>query len=306
MSRMLPIAFFAAALTLTAEQTFVSEPPSIAVLELAAQQSQSNTLGRAQALNRLGMALHDAAAYLEAERAYSQSAAICRKLGDPGLDLLSSALNNLGALRTDLGKLNQAAASLREALLIRERLHGDDRPSLVVVLSNLGGVETALDRLSKADDTYQRALRISRAASGAESLATASLLNNLAALRHRQGRRREAAELFEEVAEIVKDVHGLTRGLALSNLAAVQVELGRYEDAEYAAETALTILERTLPPEHPRLAKILLTYSELMKKTKRSSYARTMKRRAKRILAQSRDDNLLDHSIDVSAFAAPQ
>ncbi len=61
---------------------------------------------------------------------------------------------------------------------------------------------------------------------------------------------------------------------------------GRYAEAEPLLKRALAIREKTLGPEHPRVATTLENYAALLRKTGRTTEAAKLEARAKAIRAK--------------------
>jgi tetratricopeptide (TPR) repeat protein len=68
---------------------------------------------------------------------------------------------------------------------------------------------------------------------------------------------------------------------ALNNLAQLYQAQGRYEEEEPLFRRALTINEKTLPPDHP--STILENYASLLREMNRPREAQTLEQRAKAI-----------------------
>ncbi len=74
---------------------------------------------------------------------------------------------------------------------------------------------------------------------------------------------------------------------SLNNLAALYHQQGRYAKAEPLYQRSLTIREKALGPEHPRVATSLENYAALLRQTTRADEAARMEARAKVIRAKS-------------------
>jgi tetratricopeptide (TPR) repeat protein len=267
---------------------------------------QHGTLAEAHILSYLGDAYQSLGRFLEAERAYRRCIRTCRIAGPSGQGLLAGVLNSLGSYYVETDKLGLARQTLQEALAVFKELPDQDPELLVSILLNLATATQWLGDFAGASDFYLHALSVCRGALGPRSRPEADLLANLATLRFAERRFDEAADTMEEALEILRASLGSshpTVGLALTNLAAFRSAQGRLQDAETAADQALEILESTLPADHPSLAVLLEHYAWILAKTARGSQARRMRQRAREIQKTSRRENLLDHTIDVSALA---
>ncbi len=70
-----------------------------------------------------------------------------------------------------------------------------------------------------------------------------------------------------------------------NNLALLYYAQGQYSQAEPLYQRALAIREKTLGPEHPKLATSLENYAALLRKLDRTAEAESMEVRAKAIRA---------------------
>jgi tetratricopeptide (TPR) repeat protein len=277
---------------------------SATLLEHALETAPPEPLIHADVRTRLGMAYQDLGRYYEAEKEYRQAAHACRTEGATGQRLLASALNNLGSLYLATGKPSTARETLLEALQAHEATGGGDA-DLLPVVTHLGEAAVALGDLTGGSDLYLRALEMSRRAFGPQSWKTATALNNLSSARFRERRLDEAADLLVEAIEVFRVSSGEnhpTAGRALANLAVLRFEQGRLEDAEAAAEAALETMRGAYPENHPEIAYVLQNYAKVLAKSGRGKQAKQMRRKSKEMLERSREENMLDHTVDVSAF----
>ena len=280
---------------------------AVRLLDEALESTPSGSVDEARLANRLGSAHQDLGEYFEAERAYRRSLRILRTAGPEARDLTASTLNNLGALRIATGKLELARRTLRESLEIREDLIAADNgvggSSIVPLLSNLGSVELRLGAHDRAVELYRNSLSICRREGGEGGEREAAILHNLATVYHDRGDFDQAASLIEETLEIWESTlrydHPIV-GASLTSLAAIRLEQNRLEDAEAAVERGLAILRETLPAHHPHISAGLTIYSKILRRTGRRRLARQFMKQARAAQARSQEENLLDHTVDVS------
>ena len=285
---------------------------SVRLFKEALVSTAPGSYDEARLLNRLGSTYQDLGNYFEADRAYRHSLRILRTAGPEAHDLTASTLNNLGSLYVNTGKLESARQALREALEIREELtiveDGAGWSSVAPLLSNLGGVERELGAYDRAVELYQRSLSICRREGCGGSFQEAAILNNLSATCHDRGDFNEAAALLEEALEIwdspLRRDHPIV-GAALTNLAAIRLEQDRPEAAA-AVEEGLRILNLTLPENHPRIGAGLSVYSKVLRQTGHRRAARRVRKQAQATLSRNRSENMLDHTIDISALRKPR
>jgi hypothetical protein len=88
-------------------------------------------------------------------------------------------------------------------------------------------------------------------------------------------------------------------GPVADNLGVLYSAQGDFVRAEAYLRRGLTILQATLPPDHPRIARALENYAGLMEKTNRSAQARSLRRQVKDLRKRNLRDNLGGLTVDV-------
>ncbi len=78
---------------------------------------------------------------------------------------------------------------------------------------------------------------------------------------------------------------------ALNNLANLYRDQGKYAEAEPLHKRSLAIIEKALGPDHPHVAKTLLNYAALLRKTGRTTEAAKLEARARTIGAKRAEQN---------------
>jgi tetratricopeptide (TPR) repeat protein len=106
---------------------------------------------------------------------------------------------------------------------------------------------------------FQEALDLARNRYGKDSPAVAVELNNLAEVYRLMGRMGEAEKLYKQAIELDEGQGGESTGLAtsLNNLALVYRAQKKYGEAEKLYERSLRLLEKSLGPSHPDVARAL-------------------------------------------------
>ena len=183
---------------------------ALALLEAAEGRSQPDrdglALERAEALNGLGLALHDLgspeaeavlrqalklrlqhldhngrqvqisrnnlarnlAAEGRGEEAEALYHQVLRALGEEACEVAVAAHNNLASLALGEERLEEAHAELREAVRLAAKALGESHPLRGVLLRNLGIVAEKLGRLKEAEEHYSKAVELVTAAWGTE------------------------------------------------------------------------------------------------------------------------------------------
>jgi predicted ATPase/class 3 adenylate cyclase len=170
------------------------------------------------------------ASYAAAERALSRF----RKLGDARY--VAEALHSAGAALMDIGSLDESDALLTEALAEAQRL--GLRKLAGAALSSLAGARSRAGDLAAARARYAEALSIFRAA-GAD---TWRVSGNLAEAEFRGGDVQSALRDAATAVDALR-TRNVARSLAvaLCNMAAYFIALGRYDEARAHAREAMAV-----------------------------------------------------------------
>ncbi len=151
----------------------------------------------------------------------------------------AEALNTLGGLDLQLGALDHAQENYERALV----LGGHDRELRARVEQNLGIVANIHGDLDRAREHYQRALAAYAAADNAHGRALA--YHNLGMVSADAEMWDEAEDYFGRSRSIAESSGDLRlQGLCLVNLADMDVQRQRYDQARANAEAALVIFDQ--------------------------------------------------------------
>ena len=200
-------------------------------------------------LNWLGLSLHVAGQYLEAEPLLKRALETREKALGKDHPSTATSLNNLAGLYDSQGKYAEAEPLYKRALETREKTLGKDHPDTAASLNNLADLYRAQGKYAEAEPLYKRALDIHEKALGKDHPSTATSLNNLAGLYDSQG---------------------------------------KYVEAESLYKRTLAIFEAALGPEHPNVATVLENYAVLLRKMNRGEEAAKLEARAREIRAKAR------------------
>jgi tetratricopeptide (TPR) repeat protein len=229
----------------------------------------SDPAQRATALNNLGLLYHATQSMNQAEEAFAQALAACRKLAqanpDAWLPDIATTLNNLADLYGDTQRIKQAEEAYGEALDLRRKLAQDNPsaylPDVATTLNNLANLYSDTQRMNQAEEAYAEALaayrKLAQANPDAYRPDVAATLDNLANLYCATQRMNQAEEAYTEAL-------GIRRNLAqanpeafrpdvattLDNLANLYGATQRMNQAEWAHTEALGI-RRKLAQANP-------------------------------------------------------
>jgi serine/threonine-protein kinase len=156
---------------------------------------------------------------------------------------LATVLNNHGSALHKRQQYLAAEPFLREAVGIRRDLYRRPNSRLAMSLNNHGSTLEQLGRLEEAEVLYEQALRISEELYPDGHPQTVNKLNSLANLRQKLGFPAEATPLLVEALAMSERLEApdAYRVAILRNLAATEIDLGKFESAERHARQALTL-----------------------------------------------------------------
>ncbi len=182
--------------------------------------------------------------YEKAADLYKQALEIRRNvLGDEHPHVAVS-LNNLGFLYSSKGDYDQALAYYSEALDLRKRVLGEDHPGVATALSNLGQLHEARGDLTQAQAAYAASLEIRRRRLGDEDPRTVRMWNAAARTRLHLGDQIGAAELFDELIDVVRLAADAEDASIVSLRQAAQLLLDCEVETLRDASTALRYIQR--------------------------------------------------------------
>ncbi len=170
---------------------------------------------------------------------------------DAGFDddpaLKADLLDDFGEILAVKGRLAEAETRIRQALGLAIKAHGDQHPAVAESLDNLSFLALMRGDPAEALDYSNRSLPIRQQHRDNDPAAYATAANNLAVANFHSGRLDEASVWLQEAV----DGHVQAEGelspqaiAALTNLGAVLIALGHYEEAENSLSNAMEAAER--------------------------------------------------------------
>jgi len=210
---------------------------------------------------------------IEAERSYSRSLAIFRRLPDRTFET-AVVLRNLGSVYSIDRRNSEALKVLSEALkLIEKQTTARAQTLAAQILTSLGVIYSVQGKLKRAETVLAQSVRISssaladfdpgdvpRSQPDDRRQVLASGLNVLGAVHQGQRKYEKAEEFYKRSLEVTEERLGPTHPdltLTLINLGALYTEVGRYREAEAQYQRSLAILERTGPALDSRRVRTL-------------------------------------------------
>lgn len=147
------------------------------------------------------------------------------------------------------GQYEKSAQKSQESLQSAEKGFGKDAPELIPLMNNLARTYRLLNQPAQAEALYLRAATLTEKKNGAQHPALAAALSQLAQIQHESGRFRDAATHFARALSIREKAFGI--GPHHPETAQNRIDLARTQVAlgQYdAAEAGFTKALKTLEP----------------------------------------------------------
>jgi serine/threonine protein kinase/tetratricopeptide (TPR) repeat protein len=197
------------------------------------------------------------------------ASALLKKLNDAAAERLRARLLLTNCMvRSQENQLDEALESCNKALELRTRLFGDDSPDVVEVLNVMAGVHRRSRRLDVAIEMYHRALALETRNLGSLHPYVASTMRGLGIVKRERQKYGEALQHFRQALVIQQQSLGPSSARLTDYhrlIALTLVNLNRLDEAETAAQQALSLAERAPKSEENtrRLADSLWVLSEV-------------------------------------------
>ncbi len=142
--------------------------------------------------------------FQQAEKLYEKSLSMVERIGDKNAEAI--ALSNLASVYASQSRLSEAEALYSKALEIQKE---SGNWQSATTYNNLGNLYFSLHDLGKAHDAFQKSAALLREHLGDDHPDTSSVLSNLAYVLDEEGKNEEAAVLFRESLENLKNTLGI-------------------------------------------------------------------------------------------------
>jgi serine/threonine-protein kinase len=221
--------------------------------------------------------------YAEAESIYRQVLNGRRRLYPDGQHPdIAYALHSLGNVFESTGRWAEAESVDVEALALRRRVLGPDHAMTMATLNNLAIVRYRMGDLAGAEASFREALAVWKDKLGPTHAYTLNAENNLGAVLSDERKFVEAESLLRMAARGRKALgdSSVEAGFVLRNLAVLLRRTSRLAEAETAARQALSIYQRELPNDHPRIAEALTVLGQVLTDRGRAVEAEPLVREA--------------------------
>ena len=241
----------------------LAEPTLKRALQVYEMISPSDPLGSERAEINLAGIYRDRENYPAAEQYYSEALSLSEKAPSGPMYERGDALLNLGFIRMVQGRYQEAEQLLDRSV---EALTSDSMPwaqrDLASAIYRLGGVYAMENRYREAKQQYLKALEIQEKVSGPNSREVGRTLQGLAQAYQAEGATSKTAELLNRAQEIAQrsSAPGDNSRAGISiDLGEAAQNVGKYAEAESLYKQAIDTYEKTVGPEHPDLARALIS-----------------------------------------------
>jgi tetratricopeptide (TPR) repeat protein len=263
----------------------------------AAEASGPGTVDFIVALNELGLVYHAQGKYSVAKQTYLRAIRLVDQYPQKLNLIRSRLLDNLAGVYVHLKRYGDAESLRQNALRYGIEALGPEHPQTSLLFSNLGVVYLARGKDEAAGQMFERALEILDRANGPDHGDAGAVLHNLGVLKAKAGRYTEAD------AYLGRAVRTFERALGPSHPQLVQALINHALTqfvvspalVEQTLRRALAIAESAHGAGHPLVARVLFTYAEFLRKSKRKAEAAAMERRA-RFLQENHPDRALSRA----------
>ena len=232
---------------------------SIGLLITLSAAAASTPVEQALSLNKQGNRLAESGQYAEALPVYQRALKIWESMGPAFEGHKAGTLLNYGIALSGMGHRPEAVKALEQALALHRKTLGPNHHRTISNMNLLASNYLMLGDAGKAEDLLNTALPIEREFFP-EDIQTARTLEALSNLMIKYERTREALPLAEEALTIAIKTTGedsVDTALAYTSVAEAHRYLGAPERALPLYRRARLLYEKTLGPDHPRVATLL-------------------------------------------------
>jgi tetratricopeptide (TPR) repeat protein/predicted Ser/Thr protein kinase len=255
-------------------------------------------LPRAELEYTTGVLYAKSSKYELARTHFANALAIWEKRSGPESRDAERAVGALATVASTVGDNTAAIALAERALAIDHRLLGRFHPDLVSSEGTLASAFGQAGRMEQGFAHYRAALEIAEHTLAPDDPALANALGNWASTELATKKRyAEALTVYARVLKIQETHFGADAaiiGQTLSNIASIETQAGKLDDAAKHLERALSIEGKALGPEHDEVARTLSRLGEVANERHQYGEALPLFQRAIAIFEKTVDKQSLD------------
>lgn len=223
-----------------------------------------------------------------AEELFKRAVELARLEADTDPRLLARSLGDLAWVLHGQGRDAEAEPLARWALLVREKYFGREAMQAGQTAYTLAMIEIDLGKLDEAQPLLEQSLAACERGMGANDPMTADALDDLATLLVLRRSYDRARPLFERALAIFRGLSPDHVGqyVPLDGLATIDLNQGKYADAEARLDEASKALDRDRYANPAYHAAVLTRRAEALRKTGRADDAAKAEAKAKVVAAR--------------------
>ncbi len=221
----------------------------------AEAQQKKEALEDARQAEQQGQAELGQGHFAAAEPLFKRALEIHEAQLGPDHQTVAQSLSYLARTYVLEARTDEAEPLVTRALAIREKAVGSDQPLVAQSLNQLANIYRSEGRFFDAEPLYARALAIFEKSFGADDPRLVPTLAGFAGLYRAEGRYRMAVPLVNRALVILQKTPNSARDADTMRVAAgLDLELGRYADAEKLDKEALALDMKDRGAGHPAVA----------------------------------------------------
>ena len=254
-------------------------------------------------LQNLGRLLDREGYVLRAEDMYLRAVRVLKRSAAGNDTLLVRAYRGLTALYIETGRNSRAEATIRRVLAEHRDASDADKAGL---LGDLGLILARRRRFEEAEQILRKTAEASVSVSNVDIKEIgATAIVNIAGVQMHRGQTTEALASYRRALGIIESLPSpspATFAITAANYADALYQTGDRSTAENLYRKAISVSEARLGPTHHVFGEVLFRYSEMLRQEGRKSEGRRLAKTARRILDESKRENLTGHTIDIQAL----
>lgn len=223
-------------------------------------------------LDQLAYCNHVKGNYDAAEQHYLHTLSLRETLTPEDFEGRLFVLHSLGVLSRVRNRYEDSERHYMRALELTRKKFGDSHPQTATRLNYLAGLYFAMGAYGKAEDLVRQSLEIYRNSVGEEHHVVGTTSLALALILRRQGKTKDADEMFKRADRLIPNMH---RGLGENDLSQIagnllslsrdKYRMGRYDESETLFRHSRLIETQEIWPGHPLVAESVHLLGDLFR-----------------------------------------
>ncbi|UZR95891.1 tetratricopeptide repeat protein [Chondrinema litorale] len=206
----------------------------------------AESMDKVNLLNEIGINYKKAEKFAEAEKSFSESIVLLKKLGKEKDALYPASMDELGRLKLAMNKTDEAEKIFKDAQEIRKTSLGENHQDYATGLDSLASFYVLKENYSEADTLLSRAISLKKEHLGKNHAAYGNSLALLGNLRLKLKDYKEAERLLIESSVVTSKYYGrmsLENAVSTKRIADLYKVQEKYSDAIKYYRQSLSIFE---------------------------------------------------------------